>query len=632
MADTETKQKQPESIDAAAEQLIKKAEREEVATAWIRTQSQKGCNFGRAGTCCRMCVMGPCRINPKDPESGRGICGATADTIVARNLARMVAGGTAAHSDHGREVAHQLKLTARGELKPFAVADKAKLVKVAAEFGISPEGKTTEQLAEALADAAYEEFGKQDGKLTLLSRAPEKRQKLWEKLGIEPRGVDREVVELMHRTAMGVDQDYDSLMMSSLRCGMADGWGGSMIGTELTDIMLGTPTPLRTKVNLGVLKDDQVNIIVHGHEPALSAMVVKAAKDPEIVKLAESVGAAGINIAGMCCTGNEVLMRNKVPIAGNFLHQELAIVTGAVEAMVVDVQCVMSSLPEVASCYHTKVITTSRKAKIRGAEHIDFEDGDAYEVAKKILTTAIQNYPNRDQAHVEIPKEQMDLVAGFSHETINYMLGGRFRASYRPLNDAIMSGRIRGVAGVVGCNNARYTQDASHITMVKELIKNNVLVVQTGCGAVASAKAGLLTPEAVELAGDSLREVCEAVGIPPVLHAGSCVDNSRILVALCEMVREGGLGEDISDLPVAGAAPEWMSEKAMAIGFYFVASGVYTVFGPPHPVGGGPGVAEMIFGGFEDLTGGLFANEEDPTEAAHLMIAHIDKKRKALGI
>jgi carbon-monoxide dehydrogenase catalytic subunit len=213
------------------------------------------------------------------------------------------------------------------------------------------------------------------------------------------------------------------------------------------------------------------------------------------------------------------------------------------------------------------------------------------------------------------------------------MLGGQFRASYRPLNDAIMApNRIRGVAGVVGCNNARYTQDAGHIAMVKELIANDVLVVQTGCGAVASAKAGLLTPEAIEMAGPGLREVCEAVGIPPVLHAGSCVDNSRILVALCEMVREGGLGEDISDLPVAGAAPEWMSEKAMAIGFYVVASGVFTVFGPPHPVGGGPGVSELIFKGFEEMTGGMFANEEDPVAAAHLMIDHINKKRKALGI
>ncbi|RJQ50800.1 MAG: anaerobic carbon-monoxide dehydrogenase catalytic subunit [Actinobacteria bacterium] len=632
MAETETKEQQ-KTIDEAAEQLLAKAERENVATAWIRVQSQKGCAFGKAGTCCRMCVMGPCRINPKDPESSRGICGATADTIVARNLVRMVAAGTAAHSDHGRAVAHQLKMTARGELKPFAVADKAKLVKVAGEFGISPEGKSTEQLAEALADAASAQFGQQDGELTFLARAPEKRRKLWEKLGIAPRGVDREVVELMHRTAIGVDQDYENLIMAGLRTAMADGWGGSMIGTELTDIMLGTPTPSRTKVNLGVLKEDQVNIIVHGHEPALSAMIVKAAKDADMVKAAESAGASGINIAGMCCTGNEVLMRNQVPIAGNFLHQELAIVTGAVEAMVVDVQCVMSSLPEVASCYHTKIITTSDRAKIRGAMHMEFNEERAFEVAKEIVKTAIENYPNRRAEDVEIPSQQMDLVAGFSHETINYMLGGRFRASYRPLNDAIMApNRIRGVAGVVGCNNARYTQDAGHIAMVKELISNNVLVVQTGCGAVASAKAGLLTPEAIEMAGPGLREVCEAVGIPPVLHAGSCVDNSRILVALCAMVAEGGLGEDISDLPVAAAAPEWMSEKAMAIGFYAVASGVFTVFGPAHPVGGGPGVGEMIFRGLEELTGGMFADEEDPIAAAHLMIEHIDRKRKALGI
>ena len=303
-------------------------------------------------------------------------------------------------------------------------------------------------------------------------------------------------------------------------------------------------------------------------------MIVAAANDPEIIELAKSKGASGINLAGMCCTANEILMRHGVPLAGNFLQQELAIVTGAVDAMVVDVQCVMESLADVAQCFHTKIVTTSPKAKIPGALHIEFDEHNAMKSAKEVIKVAIENFPGRTE-NITIPDEKTDLIAGFSHETINYLLGGLFRASYRPLNDNIINGRIRGVAGVVGCNNARVMHNEGHIAMVKELIKNDVLVLQTGCSAMASAMAGLMVPEAAaKYAGAGLASVCEAVGIPPVLHLGSCVDNSRILVAAAAMVKEGGLGDDVSDLPVAGAAPEWMSEKAISIGQYFVASGV----------------------------------------------------------
>jgi carbon-monoxide dehydrogenase catalytic subunit len=405
-----------------------------------------------------------------------------------------------------------------------------------------------------------------------------------------------------------------------------------MIATELQDILFGTPSPVLSSVNLGVLKQDMVNIIIHGHEPLLSEMIVAAAYDPEMVKLAESKGAKGINLAGICCTANEILMRHGVPLAGNFLQQELALVTGAVDAMVVDVQCIMQSLPDIAQCYHTKIITTSPKAKIKGAVHIEFDEHDALNSAKAVVKTAIEAFTNRGK-NIRIPDEKHNLIAGFSHETVNYLLGGLFRASYRPLNDNIVNGRIRGVAGVVGCNNARDVHNEAHIAMVKELIKNDVLVIQTGCSAMASAMAGLMVPEAAaKYAGQGLAEVCETVGIPPVLHMGSCVDNSRILIAATAMVKDGGLGDDISDLPVAGAAPEWMSEKAISIGQYFVASGVYTVFGVTWPTEGSKEVTEYLFKDMEKLYGGMWAFEPDPIKAAHLMIAHIDSKRKALGI
>ena len=325
-------------------------------------------------------------------------------------------------------------------------------------------------------------------------------------------------------------------------------------------------------------------------------------------------------------------MRHGVPLAGNFLQQELAIVTGAVDAMVVDVQCVMESLTDVAQCFHTKIITTSPKAKIPGAVHVEFDEHRAVESAKAVIKVAIDNFPRRG-SNISIPTEKTDLIAGFSHETINYLLGGLFRASYRPLNDNIINGRIRGVAGVVGCNNARVTHNEAHIAMVKELIKNDVLVLQTGCSAMASAMAGLMLPEAAaKYAGAGLASVCEAVGIPPVLHLGSCVDNSRILVATAAMVKEGGLGDDISQLPVAGAAPEWMSEKAISIGQYFVASGVFTIFGVTWPTTGSQELTDYLFKELEEIYGGMWAFEPEPIKAAQLIISHIDKKRHNLGI
>ena len=629
MADLETK-----SIDKASIKMLEKAAIDGCETAFDRAEAQSPCAIGAAGSCCKHCGMGPCRVVTfvGEKERARGICGATAETIAARNFIRMIAGGAAAHSDHGRGVAELFLAVAKGEASGYKIKDEQKLLQVALDWGVEIGDRTNEEIAADIGEIALAEFGKQEGELLFLRRAPLKRQELWRKLGVAPRGIDREVVEIMHRTHMGVDQDYQNLLKQGVRAALADGWGGSMIATELQDILFGTPAPVLGKVNLGVLKRDEVNVIIHGHEPLLSEMIVVAAQDPELIKLAKSKGANGINLAGICCTANEILMRHGIPLAGNFLQQELAIVTGAVEAMVVDVQCIMQSLPDIAQCYHTKIITTSPKAKMPGAIHIEFDEHNAMESARAILKTAIENFPKRGK-NIDIPEEKTDLVAGFSHETINYLLGGLFRASYRPLNDNIIHGRIRGVAGVVGCNNPRVTQDASHVAMVKELIKNDVLVIQTGCSAMATAKAGLMVPEAAaKFAGEGLASVCETVGIPPVLHMGSCVDNSRILMAATAMVKDGGLGDDLSDLPVAGAAPEWYSEKAISIGQYFVASGVFTLFGATWPTLGSDELTNYLFKGMEELYGGMWAFEPDPIKAAHLMIEHIDKKRKALGI
>jgi carbon-monoxide dehydrogenase catalytic subunit len=620
------------SIDKSVEHMLSRRKAGDPETVWDRADGQKPhCTFGEHGLCCRICYMGPCRIKPGSKGRSRGVCGATADVIVARNFARMVAGGAAAHSDHGRTVAKTLLMAARNPASGYSIKDVSKLRKIAGVLGIETEGRSKEEIGADVALRAIADFGRQEGEIGLVAQAPDARRALWRGLGITPRGIDREIVEMLHRTTMGVDLDHRSIMLHAARTALADGWGGSMYATELQDILFGTPSPIRGKVNLGVLSETDVNIVVHGHEPILSEMLALAVKEEDLVALARSQGATGINLTGICCTANEILLRHGLPIAGNMLQQELAVSTGAVEAMIVDVQCIMPSLPEVARCFHTELITTSPKGSIPEARHFELSLDTARDTARGIAKAAILNYRNRGEIY--IPDEKMDLVAGFSHEAINYMLGGTFRGSYTPLNDNVVNGRIKGVAAVVGCGNPKVEHDRAHVSLTRELIANDILVVQTGCSAIACAKAGFLRPETAEkYAGKGLAEVCKAVGMPPVLHSGSCVDNSRILVALAEMVKIGGLGNDISELPVAGAAPEWMSEKAISIGQYFVASGVYTVFGVGLPVGGDSEFSHHIFDEFEGLFGGKWGAETDPGKMAALMIDHINGKRQKLGI
>lgn len=615
------------SIDPASQSMLEKAENDGIETAWDRYEQQlPQCGFGQLGICCRNCNMGPCRIDPFGEGAKNGICGATADIIVARNLLRMIAAGAAAHSDHARDAVLTFKKMIEGEAGSYGIKDEAKLFSLASEYGISAEGKSREEIASELATSLLAEFGKQEGPIQYTRRAPESRLRLWSELGIEPRGIDREIVECMHRTHMGVDNDATHILLHGLRTSLSDGWGGSMIATEIQDVLFGTPEPKKSTVNLGVLARDKVNVIVHGHEPILSEMIVEAAEDPELLELAKEKGAAGINVAGICCTGNETLMRHGTPIAGTFLQQELAVITGAIEAMVVDVQCIMPALGSLTGCYHTKFISTSPKADFPGTMRMEFHEKKAYETAKEIVKTAVENFPNRNLEKVNIPEEKQDCIVGFSAEAILKALGG----TPDPLIGAIAGGAVKGIGAVVGCNNVKIRHNYGHVNLVKELIKNNVLVVTTGCNAIACAEAGLLVPEAAALAGNGLKGVCESLGIPPVLHMGSCVDISRILVLASAIANS--LGVDISDLPAAGAAPEWMSEKAVSIGAYVVSSGVFTVLGTVPPVLGSQAVAALLTKGLDDVVGASFAVEPDPFKAANLMLERIEGKRRALGL
>jgi anaerobic carbon-monoxide dehydrogenase catalytic subunit len=623
------------STDPASQQMLIRADQLGIGTAFSRADAMAPCNIGDSGMCCKNCGMGPCRLT----KSGDvGVCGATLDTIQARNLTRAIAAGAAAHSDHGRGMAMTLKATANGEAEGYYIRDVAKLRTVAALYDIPIEGRSPEEIANDLADLYLAQFGQQEGVVVLTKRATAKRQKRWEEAGVLPRGIDREIVECLHRTHIGDDQDPVHILQHAVRTAIGDGWGGSLLATDISDILFGTPAPVLGQANLGVLKDDFVNVVVHGHEPTLSEMIVAASQTPEIIEYAQAAGAKGVNLSGICCTANEILMRQGIPAAGNFLQQELAIMTGAVEAMVVDVQCVMQALVGLASNFHTKIITTSPKVKIKGATHIEFDEHHAMTIAKDILKAAIDNYKLRGS--VEIPDIRENLIPGFSHEYINYMLGGSYRASFRPLNDAIMSGRIRGVAAIVGCNNPRGQHDYLHTHVTKELLKQDVLIVETGCGAIASAKQGLLLGEAgLDKVGPGLREICETIGIPPVLHMGSCVDNSRILTVLTQMAETGGLGDDVEQIPAVGLAPEWMSEKALSIGTYCVATGAYVIFGGTSPVSGMPDrvtdsdiVAKYISQGWEELYGGKLEFIPDPEKMIEATLAHIDAKRAALGL
>ncbi len=591
------------------------------------------CGFGEAGTCCRICSMGPCRITPKAP---RGICGCDVHGIVARNYLRFTAGGAATHSDHGRSIAHTLYLAKEGG--NYQVKDPEKLKRIAHEWGVETEGKDIYDLAHEIAEMGLMEYGKPFGTQRYLKRAPQHAQDLWKAADIEPRAIDREVSQSLHMTHMGCSSLPEALIRQSLRAGLSDGWGGSMMGTEFSDILFGTPKPVDTTANIGVMEKDMVNIIVHGHDPSLSEMIVYYANDPEMIALAKEQGAKGINIAGVCCTANEVAMRHGIPMAGNFLQQENVVLTGACEAIVVDVQCIFPALGPLSKCFHTKFITTSPIARMPDSDFIEFHEENAGENAKAIVKMAIENFKNRNQDLVNIPQLKTKARVGYSVEAIKKCLDGVTNShvdelgTLKPLADVVKAGVIRGAVAMVGCNNPKVRPDTAHIELMKKLLQNDIIVIVSGCSAQAAAKAGLMDPDAKEYCGEGLKRVCELVGIPPVLHMGSCVDISRMMVLAADLAKDWGI--NISQIPLCGCAPEWMSEKAVSIGNYVVATGIDTFLGVDPYTKGSEEVTQLLQGehGIKDWVEANYTVELDIEKLGDRMIETIEAKRKALGI
>jgi carbon-monoxide dehydrogenase catalytic subunit len=597
-----------------------------------RAQAQTPhCKFGEGGICCRNCAMGPCRITARAP---RGICGADAHAIAARNYLRTIAAGTAAHSDHAREMLRVLRAVTPGG--NFKVRDEAKLRALAREWGIPAGDRDVYALARDVADAGLMEFGKADGTQRFVSRATAERRQVWTDAGLLPRAIDREVVTALHMTTMGNSAEAGALVRQGLRTALANGWGGSMICTEVSDILFGTPTVRATEGNLGVLEGDMVNIVVHGHDPVFSEMVVTAADVKELTDYARSRGARGINVVGLCCTANEAAMRHGVRMAGNFLQQENAILTGAVEMMCVDIQCIFPALPRLAGCFHTKFVTTSPIARIPGAIHVEFRSETAFEQAKDLVRMAVDNYANRDAARVCIPPTKAPAVVGYPTEQIIRHLDGVTNSrvdtagSYRPVIDAIKAGVLRGAVAMVGCNNPRVRPDYSHFEIMRELLKNDVLVAATGCAAQVAAKAGFLTYDAKRLCGAGLRRVCELAHIPPILHMGACVDISRMMLLATGIAEDWGVAT--TQIPVVGCAPEWMSEKAVSIANYVVSTGLDVYLGIEPQVSGSSRMMELITEGTREITGAGYVINTDPHELVKSILGGIEKKRAALGI
>ena len=621
-----------EEFEAATEKLLETGKKVG-ADAWqYRAAKQTPhCKFGEQGVCCRICAMGPCRITPKAP---RGICGCDVHGIVGRNYLKFTAGGAATHSDHGREICHTL-YCAKPE-GPYKVKDPEKLLRIAKEWGVETEGKDIYDLAHEMAYLGLSEYGKVFGTQNFLKRAPQHTQEIWEREEIAPRAIDREVSCSLHMSHMGCSSLPEALIRQSLRAGLSDGWGGSMAGTEFSDVLFGTPKPIETEANLGVMVAENVNIVVHGHDPSLSEMICEYADDPEMIAYAKEMGAKGITVSGVCCTSNEVAMRRGIPMAGNFLQQENVVLTGACEAIVVDVQCIFPALGPLSKCFHTKFVTTSPIAQMPDAEYIRFNAETAGENAKAIVKMAIENFKNRKPELVHIPDMKQKATVGYSVEAIVKTLDGVANSQVdemgttKPLLECITSGVIRGAVAMVGCNNPKVRPDTAHIELMKKMIANDIIIIASGCSAQAAAKAGLMDKEAKELCGAGLKRVCELADIPPVLHMGSCVDISRMMILAAELAKDSGL--NISQLPVVGCAPEWMSEKAVSIGNYVVATGIDTFLGVDPYVSGSDQIAQLLTEGVRDWVEAAYTVEKDIDKLGDAIIARIEEKRTALGI
>lgn len=614
--------------DPAVREMLGHMEKLGCETCFDRFDSQKPhCNFGMAGVCCRNCNIGPCRITKKSP---RGVCGADADLIVARNLLRWVAAGVAAHGARGREIMLALKKAGEGVLD-MPISGAGKLKKAAIQLGVSTRGKSVEKLAAKVADILLEDLARTvpDKHKTLSAFATGERIQKWKELDILPISAYHEVFEALHRTTTGTDGDWKNIMKQFLRCGLAFAWS-SVLGSSIAmDSLFGLPVRSTVKANLGALKEGYVNIAVHGHSPLLVSEIVKQGRREKYIQLAREKGALGIQFYGICCSGLSAMYRygGVIPLS-NAIGAELVLGTGALDLWVADVQDVFPSIMDVAKCFKTTVVTTSDSGRLPGAEHYGYDHhhanlNETVKLAQTIIERAIESFAERRDVPVFIPQYEVDAEIGFSVEYAVSRFG-----SIAVIADALKSGKIRGVVNLVGCNNPRVMYEKAIADVTQKLIENNILVLTNGCASFPLLKLGYCNTQALEKTGDALREFL-APDLPPVWHVGECLDNARASAFFRALA--DALGQDIKDLPFAFASPEWSNEKGVAAALGFRLLGINSYHSVYPPVQGSENVMKYLFEDTKETLGSVMVVEVDPAKLADRIISDINQKRNALS-
>jgi len=615
--------------DKAVREMLKHMEQAGIETPFDRFDAQKPhCRFGMAGTCCKNCHIGPCRITPKSPK---GVCGADAHLITSRNILRWAAAGVAAHGARGREVMLALKGAADGTLQ-LPILGPEKVIATAKAFGIFDTQRSVQELAGEIAMILLEDLCRAipGPYRTLEAMAPPERLKVWKDLDILPLGAYHEVFEALHRTTTGTDGDWENVMRQVLRCGLAFAWS-SVVGSAIAmDCLYGLPKRSRISTNLGAISLDSVNIAVHGHSPVLVSAIVQAVRREDLVAGAKRSGASGIRLYGICCSGHSALAKfGDVTPLTNAVGAELALATGAVDLWVADVQDVFPGIMDVAACFHTRVVTTSDSARLPGAEHLAFDHhhgnlDQADVLAERIVRKGIDAFGERQSGKIFIPRARMEAEVGFSVENILETFGGAER-----LLEHLKTGRIRGVVNLVGCNNPKVLYEEAIVKVAEELIANDVLVLTNGCAAYPLLKLGFCLPEALAGAGEGLNAALKPLNLPPVWHMGECLDNARASVFFRTI--SNASGEPLKRLPLAFSSPEWSNEKGLgaALGFRLLGLNSYHCIAPP--VSGSDKVSRFFFEDTRDILGSVMVVDQDPVSLAGKIVNDFNDRRSAIG-
>lgn len=615
--------------DPAVREMLLRMEQLGIDTTFDRFDKQKPqCSFGLAGICCKICNMGPCKITAKAP---RGVCGADADLIVARNLLRSAAAGVAQHGMHAREVILALKWAGEGKLD-VPIMGQQKIRSTAEAFGIPVKHRSIKRIAIDLADALLEDLSRTvpDEYKTIKACAPPERQQVWKDLDILPISAYHEVFEAYHKTGCATDGDWTSVMQQFLRCGLAFTFSGVVGASIATDSLFGVGDRVTSKVNIGALKKGYVNIAVHGHLPLLVSQIVQTGQEEKFIELAKSKGAKGIRFYGICCSGLSAMYRyNGVIPLSNAVSAELVLGTGALDLWVADVQDVFPSIMEVAKCFKTTVVTTSESARLPGAERFEYDHhhsniGETKALAEKIVLRAIESFEERKGIPVYIPPYEVEAEVGFSVEYVHKRFG-----SMKPLAEALRSGKILGIVNMVGCNNPKVLYEKAIIDVADVLLKNNVLILSNGCASFPLMKLGYCSVSALEdKTGDTLKEFLSP-DLPPVWHVGECIDNTRSSGIFAGIA--GELGKKIYELPFAFSSPEWGNEKGIDAALGFRLMGISSYHCVEAQIYGSKNVIEFLKEGTKELLGSSMNVDTDPTALGQKIVDDMKIKRKELG-